>query len=169
MKNVAAFMYGNDVRLSDAVACYNACIGRHQSSVETALRAWCFVWDRDVNQSHKEQYYRMSLKCQAWINGKAREQYEAVKPVVTVRNIRPLETRHFEKTRRSTWLHAMDPLAVVEEKMVSVDSWPSNVLTDKFYKKPKVRFSNRVASFLYGNGVSVRDFAKFTRRPSQLG
>ena len=31
-----------------------------------------------------EQYYSMSMKCQAWINGKAREQYEAVKPVVSV-------------------------------------------------------------------------------------
>ena len=51
MKKVAAFMYGNNVRLSDAVACYNACNGRHQSRVETALRAWYDVWDRDVNQS----------------------------------------------------------------------------------------------------------------------
>ena len=165
MKNVAAFMYGNDVRLSDAVACYNACIGRHQSSVETALRAWCFVWDRDVNQSHKEQYYRMSLKCQAWINGKAREQYEAVKPVVTVRNIRPLETRHFEKTRRSTWLHAMDPLAVVEEKLGSVNSWPSSVLTDTFYEEPKVRIRRRIAAFFYGNGGSVTDAAKLYKAP----
>ena len=49
---VAAFMYGNNVRLSDAIACYNACNGRHQTRVETTLRAWYDVWDRDVNQSH---------------------------------------------------------------------------------------------------------------------
>jgi len=55
MKKAAAFMYGNNVGLSDAVACYNACNGRHQSSVETVLRVWYFVWDRDVNQCHKEQ------------------------------------------------------------------------------------------------------------------
>jgi hypothetical protein len=55
MKKVAAFMYGNNVRMSDAVACYNTCNGRHQSRVETVLRAWYVVWDRDVNQSNKEQ------------------------------------------------------------------------------------------------------------------
>ena len=56
MKKVAAFMYGNNVRLSDAVACYKACNGRHQSRVETVLRAWYDVRDRDMNQRHKEQY-----------------------------------------------------------------------------------------------------------------
>ena len=40
MKKVVAFIYGNNVRLSDAVACYNACNGRHQSRVETTLRSW---------------------------------------------------------------------------------------------------------------------------------
>jgi hypothetical protein len=65
MKKVAAFMYGNNVRLSDAVACYKACNGRHQSCVETVLRASYDVWARDVNQRHKEQYYSMLLKCLA--------------------------------------------------------------------------------------------------------
>jgi hypothetical protein len=54
----------------------------------------------------------------------------------------------------------MDPLAVVEDKLGSVDMWPSSVTTDMFYKEPKVRVSRRVAAFLYGNGVSVRDAAK---------
>ena len=53
---------------------------------------------------------------------------------------------------------AMDPLAVVEEKLGSVDRWPSCVLTDMFYEESKVRFSRRVAAFLYENGV--RDDAK---------
>jgi hypothetical protein len=52
MKKVAAFMYGNNVRLSDAVACYKACNGRHLNCFETVLRAWYDVWDRDVNQRH---------------------------------------------------------------------------------------------------------------------
>ena len=30
-----------------------------------------------------------------------------------------------------------------------------------FYEDPKVRVSRRVAAFMYGNGVSVRDAAKF--------
>ena len=54
MKKVAAFMYGNNVRLSEDVACYNACNGCHQSRFETVLRAWYVVWDRDVNHSHRE-------------------------------------------------------------------------------------------------------------------
>ena len=49
MKKIAAILYGKKVRLSDAVACYNACTGRH-----------------------KEQDYSMLLKCQAWKNEKAR-------------------------------------------------------------------------------------------------
>ena len=45
------------------------------------LKACYDAWDRDENRNDMEQYYSMSMKCQAWINGKAREQYEAVKPV----------------------------------------------------------------------------------------
>ena len=54
----------------------------------------------------------------------------------------------------------MDPLAAVEEKLGSVDSWPSSVLTDMFYEEPKVSVSRRVAAYLYGNGISVSDAAK---------
>jgi len=69
MRKVAAFMYGKNVRLSDAVS-YDAC-NCHQSSVE--LRAWYHVWDMEVNRRHMEQYYSLPLKCLAWINGKAFE------------------------------------------------------------------------------------------------
>ena len=60
------------------------------------MRAWYVVWDRDVNQSHREQYYSMILKCQAWINGKARDQYEVVKPV-TLSKYGPAGTRYPER------------------------------------------------------------------------
>ena len=53
MKKVAAFMYGNNVRLSDAVACFNACNG-----VETVLRAWCDVWDKE-----KVLQYAFEMSC----------------------------------------------------------------------------------------------------------
>ena len=49
----------------------------------------------------------------------------------------------------------MDPLAVVEEKLDSVDPWPSSVLTDMFYKEPKVSVSRRVAAFLHGNAATL--------------
>ena len=53
----------------------------------------------------------------------------------------------------------MDPLVVVEEKLSSVVTWPSSVLTYRFYKEPKVTVSRRVAALLHGNCVSVRDAA----------
>jgi hypothetical protein len=47
-----------------------------------------------VNQSYKEEYCSMILKCQAWIYGNARDQYEVVKPVVTVSKFGPAGTRY---------------------------------------------------------------------------
>ena len=94
MKKEAAFMYGNNIRLSDSVACYNACNGRHQSRFEKVLKAWYLVWDRDVSQSHKELYYSMILKCLAWIKEKARDQYEEVKPVVILNKYGPAAIRY---------------------------------------------------------------------------
>ena len=88
----SSFYVGNNVRLSDAVSCYNACNGRHQSRVETVLMAWYFVWDRDVYQSHKEKY-SMILKSQAWVNEKACNQYEVEKPV-TVSKYGPAGSRY---------------------------------------------------------------------------
>ena len=92
MKKVSAFMCGSNVRLSNDMACYNACNGHHQSRVETKLKAWYVVWNRDVNQSHREQYHSMILKCLARINGKARDHYEEVKPVITLSKYGPAGT-----------------------------------------------------------------------------
>jgi len=94
IKKVAAFMYGNSVTLRDAVACYNACNVRQQSRVETVLKAWYNAWNSDENGRHMEQYYSMSMKCQAWINWKAREQYKAVKPMISVSEFGPPRTRY---------------------------------------------------------------------------
>jgi hypothetical protein len=92
VKQVAAFMYGNYVRLSDAVGCDNACNGRYRKGVETEMRACYDEWDIQVNRRHMERYYSMLLKCLAWINGKALEQYEAVKPVVKFSLLGPTAT-----------------------------------------------------------------------------
>ena len=46
-----------------------------------------------MNRSHKEQYYSMILKSQAWINGKVRDHY-VVKPVVTVSKYGQAGTRY---------------------------------------------------------------------------
>jgi hypothetical protein len=81
------------------VACYKACNGRHHSCVETILRAWYDVWDRDVNKRHKQQYYSMLLKCLAWINGWALDQYEVVEPVI-LSKYGPDATRYPGRIRR---------------------------------------------------------------------
>ena len=65
MKKVAAFMCGNNVRLSVGVGCYKVCNG-HRSRVETVLRARYDEWDREVNRRYMEQYYSMLLKCLVW-------------------------------------------------------------------------------------------------------
>ena len=54
----------------------------------------------------------------------------------------------------------MDPLAVVEEELCSVDTWSSSVLIDMFCKEPTVSVSKRVAAFLHGKGISAKDAAK---------
>ena len=94
VKQVAVFMYGNNVRMSDAVGCYNACNGRYRRGVETEMRACYDEWDIQVNRRHMERYYSMLLKCLAWINGKALEQYEAVKPVVKFSLLGPAATNY---------------------------------------------------------------------------
>ena len=43
----------------------------------------------------------------------------------------------------------------MEDKLDSVDSWPSSVLTYMFYEEPNVKVSRRVDAFIYGNGFSV--------------
>ena len=90
-------MYGINVRLIETVACFIACNVRHQSHIETTLRAWYVVWDRDVNQSHKEQYYSMIFKFLAWIFRKVRDQYEVMKPIVTLSKYGPAGTRYPER------------------------------------------------------------------------
>jgi len=48
----------------------------------------------------------------------------------------------------------------VEEKLGSVDTWPSSVPTDMFYEEPEVSDSRRVTAFLHGKFFSVKDAAK---------
>ena len=54
----------------------------------------------------------------------------------------------------------MDPLAVVEEKLGNVDTWPSSVLTDMYYEEHKVKVNRRVAEIIHGRDVSVKYTAK---------
>ena len=51
----------------------------------------------------------------------------------------------------------MDPLAVVEAQLGSVDSWPPYVLRHMFMLEPKSRVMKKVTSFMYGNNVRLSD------------
>ena len=50
----------------------------------------------------------------------------------------------------------MHPLAVVEARLGSVDSWPSYVLRYMFLLEPDSRVT-KVAAFIYGNNVRRSD------------
>ena len=51
----------------------------------------------------------------------------------------------------------MDPLAVVEAQLGSVDSWPPYVLRLMFMLEPNSRVMKKVAAFMYGNSVRQSD------------
>ena len=55
VKQVAAFMYGNYVRLSCAVGWYNARNGRYRRGVETEMRACYNEGYIQVNRRHMER------------------------------------------------------------------------------------------------------------------
>jgi hypothetical protein len=52
VKNVAAFMYGNDVPLRTDVKCFNACNGCKHSFVEVSRFEWDYVWNRNPYKFH---------------------------------------------------------------------------------------------------------------------
>ena len=66
IRRLAAFMYGNYVTVSDAVACFNACNGMNRSYVDSSLK----VWDRDEIEAQEGCYYSTVLKRWVWINGR---------------------------------------------------------------------------------------------------
>jgi len=75
------------------VKCYNSCNSMNRNKVETSMNAYFLVCDKDLCQRHKEQYYSMTSKCMAWINGIALDRLEVVKPVIRVSKFGPAGTR----------------------------------------------------------------------------
>ena len=51
----------------------------------------------------------------------------------------------------------MDPLAVVETQLSSVDSWPPYVLRLMFMLGPNSRVMKKVAAFMYRKNVRLSD------------
>ena len=60
------------------------------------------------------------------------------------------------------WSASMDPLAVVEAQLGSVDSWSEYKLTRMFILKPYPRLVKHVAAFMYGNNVKLMPWPVIT-------
>jgi hypothetical protein len=94
MKQVAGFMYGNEVPLQTAANCYIACIGQQYSrEIKKVLYSWYNTWD--TRYRHNVDYWNMRLKRLLWLNGKELAQYETVKPEVTSMEIGVEPIRRF--------------------------------------------------------------------------
>jgi hypothetical protein len=78
VRNVAGFMYGNQVPVEHAVNCFDACNGLNRSYVAEKIHEWYYVWRRDSYRSHMVEHYNTRLKCNVWINGWELNQEEKV-------------------------------------------------------------------------------------------
>jgi hypothetical protein len=68
VKNVAAFMYSNDVPVDIAVLCFNACNGAKHNFVRERINEWYYVLNRYPYKSHKAEYCSICLKSMVWVN-----------------------------------------------------------------------------------------------------
>jgi hypothetical protein len=49
----------------------------------------------------------------------------------------------------------MDPLKAVEDKLGSIETWPSYIIEHIFVDKPNARIMRNVAAFMYGNSIEL--------------
>jgi hypothetical protein len=75
-KNVAAFMYGNDVLIEIAVKCSNASSSLKCNFVVETVHKWRYIWDRRPYKCHRAEHYNIRLKCIVWINGRTINQQD---------------------------------------------------------------------------------------------
>ena len=129
------------------------------------------------------------MKFQAWINGKPRDGYEVVKPVVS--RFGPAGTQcplligsriDFVRSGiggvvtplKNDWIfvisqETLQQLVTRHRSSCSRGkSCAASILADERYnghifEEPKVSVSRRVAAFMFGNGVIMSDAAKFYR------
>jgi len=76
VRMVAAFMYGNNVPLREAIECYQACNGGRLRFIDESMHEWYYIWDRSWCKWHMEAYYSVEIRAMAWINGKTSEGVE---------------------------------------------------------------------------------------------
>jgi hypothetical protein len=81
VKEVAGFLYGNDVPINLAVEYFYWCNSAKAVYLDEKMHEWSYIWDRNPYNFHKAWYYSMRLKAMEWIHGRARNQEEQVKLV----------------------------------------------------------------------------------------
>ena len=62
----------------------------------------------------------------------------------------------------------MDLLAVVEEQLGSIETWPTRALTNLFNREPAVSVTRRVAAFLYGSGFKLSEAVNFYKASNRV-
>jgi hypothetical protein len=88
MKNVTAFMYGNEVPVENAAKFYETCRRyQHTSIINEARYSWYYTWDRYSFNNHKVECYNICSKRVMWTNGKASNQEEITQSEVIAMHI----------------------------------------------------------------------------------
>jgi hypothetical protein len=63
VKNLAGFLYGNEVDLESATKCVNACNGAKRGYVSREMHAWYYTWQMNSHSIHMAEYYNTLIRC----------------------------------------------------------------------------------------------------------
>jgi hypothetical protein len=70
LKNIAAFMYGNQIGLEEAWKCYYACeIYEKKVPIKEGMKKYFDMWSKSPNVVQDVYYYNMHTKKFMWVNG----------------------------------------------------------------------------------------------------
>jgi hypothetical protein len=78
VKNLAGFLYGNEVDLESAIKCVNACNVVNRGYVSREMHAWYYTRQLNSGSRHMAEYYNTLIKCNVCINGREHDQLEEV-------------------------------------------------------------------------------------------
>jgi phosphoribosyl-AMP cyclohydrolase len=80
IKNIAAFMYGNEIELETAWKCYYACkVYTKKETIEEGMKEYFNMWSESPNVVQDVYYYNMRTKKFVWVNG---DKHDEIKDVI---------------------------------------------------------------------------------------
>ena len=89
VREVAGFMYGNGVPISEATECFEMSNGGRRAFIEQNMKLWYNEWNRSQYKPYVEKYYSVVLKQFAWIHGRAYDGIEVCESALPVRHFGP--------------------------------------------------------------------------------